>query len=231
MKKEEMNTRLDEFLREEKDVEEVTIPSQLEGTRTVFDGGDILCKEVTFTPEENMSEEWFWKKTHVQTMPKSNPYEIDFKRICDFVFSHCPKEMFTTLEALFFVFNEDGLRELAEYTGDEYGLECINMDEQIGLMWYEKNIVIVNVGLIQQTSEEMADEITPASEHICDGIIMTIVHGMRHLMLRTNFLLTDEECPVEEESEDAVEEYARRFADQWLQYTPDFVTRKQEGNV
>lgn len=231
MKKEEMNTRLDEFLREEKDVEEVTIPSQLEGTRTVFDGGDILCKEVTFTPEENMSEEWFWKKTHVQTMPKSNPYEIDFKRICDFVFSHCPKEMFTTLEALFFVFNEDGLRELAEYTGDEYGLECINMDEQIGLMWYEKNIVIVNVGLIQQTSEEMADEITPASEHICDGIIMTIVHGMRHLMLRTNFLLTDEERPVEEESEDAVEEYARRFADQWLQYTPDFVTRKQEGNV
>lgn len=231
MKKEEMNTRLDEFLREEKDVEEVTIPSQLEGTRTVFDGGDILCKEVTFTPEENMSEEWFWKKTHVQTMPKSNLYEIDFKRICDFVFSHCPKEMFTTLEALFFVFNEDGLRELAEYTGDEYGLECINMDEQIGLMWYEKNIVIINVGLIQQTSEEMADEITPASEHICDGIIMTIVHGMRHLMLRTNFLLTDEECPVEEESEDAVEEYARRFADQWLQYTPDFVTRKQEGNV
>lgn len=231
MKKEEMYARIDEFLREEEDAEEVTIPSQPEGTRTVFDGGDILCKEVTFTPEENMNEEWFWKKAHVQTQPKSNPYEIDFKAICNFVFSHCPKEMFTTLEALFFVFNEDGLSELAQYTGDDYGYECINMDEQIGLMWYEKNIVIVNVGLIQQTSEEMADEITPASEHICDGIIMTIVHGMRHLMLRTNFLLTDEECPIEEESEDAVEEYARRFADQWLQYTPDFVTRKQEGNV
>lgn len=190
-----------------------------------------MGKEVTFTPEENMNEKWFWKKAHLQTPPKSNPYEIDFKGICDFVFTRCPKELFTTLEALFFVFNEKGLRKLAKYTGDNYGYECINMDEQIGLMWYEKNIVIVNVGLIQQTSEEMADEMTPASEHICDGIIMTIVHGMRNLMLHTNFLLTDEECPVEEKNDDAVEEYARRFADQWLQYTPDFVTRKQEGNV
>lgn len=231
MKKEEMYARIDEFLREEEEAEEVTIPSQPKGTRTIFDGGDIIGKEVTFTPEENMNEKWFWKKAHLQTPPKSNPYEIDFKGICDFVFTRCPKELFTTLEALFFVFNEKGLKKLAKYTGDDYGLECINMDEQIGLMWYEKNIVIVNVGLIQQASEEMADEMTPASEHICDGIIMTIVHGMRHLMLRTNFLLTDEECPVEEESEDAVEEYARRFADQWLQYTPDFVTRKQEGNV
>lgn len=231
MKKEEMNSRLDEFLREEKDAEEVTLPSQPEGTRTIFDGSDIMAKEVTFTPEENMNEEWFWKKVHLQTPPKSNPYAIDFKEICDFVFSRCPKEMFMTLEALFFVFDDDGLSELAEYTGDDYGLECIDMDEQIGLMWYEKNIVIVNVGLIQKTSEEMADEITPATDHICDGIMTTIVHGMRHLMLRTNFLLSEEEYPLEEENECAVEEYARQFADQWLQYIPEFVTRKEEGNV
>lgn len=219
MKKEELFTRLDSFLAEDKDSEELFYPNQPENTRTIFDYGDIIAKEISFVPEESMSEKWLLSKTHIQNKPHDSLYNIDFESIVKFVFGHADKELFTTLNAIFFVYDEDGLDELYEYTGDEYALECIDLDENIGLMWYEKNIVIVNVGLIIRTSEEIEDYVIPASEHIEEGIITTLVHELRHLMADTNHLLTEEECSSSECQEDAVEEYSRRFSDQFLLQT------------
>lgn len=216
MKKEELFARLDRFLEEDKNVEEMFYPKQPENTRTIFDYGDIMAKEISFVPEESMSEKWLLNKTHIQKKPKSSLYNIDFESVVKFVFDHADKELFTTLDAIFFVYDEGGLDELYEYTGDEYALECIDLDECIGLLWYEKNIVIVNIGLIIRASEEIEDCVIPAAEHIEEGIITTIVHELRHLMVDTNYLLTEEECPSSECQEDAVEEYSRRFSDRFL---------------
>lgn len=214
MKKEELYMRLDKFLAEDKESEEL-ISNQPEA-RTIFDYGDIIAKEISFVPEEAMSEKWLLDKTHIQKSPKNTSYDIDFESIVRFVFAHADKELFTTLDSIFFVYDENGLNDLYKHTGDEYALECIDLDECVGLLWYEKNIVIVNVGLIIRTSEEIEDYDIPAAEHIEEGIITTLVHELRHLMADTNYLLTEEECPSSECQEDAVEEYARRFSDQFL---------------
>ena len=232
MTKTQLDKSLDQFLQEENAEELQHIPGQPAGCRTIFDYGDIIGKEVSFTPEEAMSADWFWSKAHIQTVPKDNRYDIDFKAICDFVFAHVEREMFTTLDAVFFVFDDDGLEKLYDYTGDEYAQECIDMDQAVGLMWYEKNIIIINVGLIQKSSEEIADEFCPAKNHIADGIVMTIVHELRHLMLDTNVLLSEEAYPYSENAEEAVEEFTRRFADRWLYGNTEFVQKaKNEGVV
>ena len=224
MKKMELDAALNQFLKNE-DAEEYFWPDQMSGNRTIFDYSDIVGKEISFTPEENMSAGWFWSKAHVQPAPANNQYDIDFRGICDFVFAHVERELFTTLDALFFVFNEEGLDEVFDYTGDEYALECIDMDEDIGLMWYEKNIIVINVGLIQKSSEDLADEFRSAASHASDGIVMTIVHELRHLMLETNVLLPEEKYPDYEVTEAAVEEYTRQFADRWLLGNSVFVNR------
>ena len=110
MKKMELDAALDRFLKEE-DAEEYFWPDQMAGNRTIFDYSDIVGKEISFTPEENMSADWFWSKAHVQPAPANNQYDIDFRGICDFVFAHVERELFTTLDAIFFVFNEEGLDE------------------------------------------------------------------------------------------------------------------------
>ena len=78
MKKEELFARLDRFLKEDKNVEEMFYPNQPENTRTIFDYGDIMAKEISFVPEESMSEKWLLNKTHIQKKPKSSLYNIDF---------------------------------------------------------------------------------------------------------------------------------------------------------
>lgn len=88
-----------------------------------------------------------------------------------------------------------------------------------------RNIIVINVGLIQKSSEDLADEFRSAASHASDGIVMTIVHELRHLMLETNVLLPEEKYPDYEVTEAAVEEYTRQFADRWLLGNSVFVNR------
>lgn len=224
MKKAKLDVELNKFLQEE-NAEELFPPQQADGCRTVFDYGDIVAKEISFVPEESMNKDWLWDKVHIQSIPAGIHYNIDFRSICDFVFAHVEREMFTTLDSIFFLFDESGLEELYDYTGDDYALECLDMDRVIGLMWYEKNIILINVGLIQKTSEEIADEFCPSESQFSDGIVTTLVHELRHLMLDTNVLLSEEDYPYSENAEDAVEEFTRQFADRWLLGRHEFVEK------
>lgn len=214
MKKHELDVRLNQFLLENDHFEEMFYDDSQNGDRTIFGFVDnYMAKEITFTPEENMTKKWLSEKIHIQSRKEESEYIFDFNGICDFILSHANKELFTTLDSIFFVFDEEGLKELETYTGDSYAFDCIDLDEYIGMMWYEKNIVIINVSLIEKMAKENADEFIPANEQVSSGIVTTLVHELRHLMTLTNVLLTDKECTENDKLEESVENYARNFED------------------
>lgn len=119
--------------------------------------------------------------------------------------------MLTTLSAVFFLEDEGDLQALYEFSGDEYALECIDMDEYIGLMWFYQNIVLVNVRAIIQVSQDVCLPGEDPAREIEIGVLSTLAHELRHLMLDTNVLLDAEMQQYADEG--SVEEYGNKFAE------------------
>lgn len=218
MEKDNLNDRVERLLWEQ-DVEESPNPGDAEyGTRTLIDHGDIIPKETSYTPEESMTTDWLWGKVHIQSQvpPEYRRFNFRYRELCDFVFKTLDRELFTTLNAIFFVYDKAGLLELERFTEDSYAQSCIKLDKEIGLMWYEYDIVIINVGLIQKNCEADAIDGVPVEDEIGIGIVSTLVHELRHLMVSTNNLLTELELPYSENTEEAVERFTQQYNDQHL---------------
>ena len=205
MKKEMLDKRLDEYL-ETANAEEYKAEGEY---RCVYSYD--LDKDIAFTPQEMMDEAWFLDKTHTPKSSQCLGYSLNYEKLCKFAFAHLDKELLTTLSAVFFLEDETDLQDLYEFSGDEYALECIDMDECIGLMWFYRNIVLVNVRTIIQVSQDVCLPGEDPAREIEIGVLSTLAHELRHLMLDTNVLLDAEMQQYADER--SVEEYGNKFAE------------------
>ena len=111
-------------------------------------------------------------------------------------------------------FKDSGLVHLQERFEDDYALEL--GDELLGVMWYERNAVVINMGEIVRTGEwidresiDVEDPYFSAENQIIIGLLTTALHELRHLQMDTNIVLPLDEYPLELGNEAAVEEYCR----------------------
>lgn len=85
-----------------------------------------------------------------------------------------------------------------------YGWE--SLDNCVGRTLNAHKIAVVNHQEIAEQAKLLADEIFTEDEEYATGIIQTVIHEVRHLMIDTNpFLSID----TKEESEESVEEFCR----------------------
>lgn len=90
--------------------------------------------------------------------------------------------------------------------------EWYNYDEQencVGRMFHAHQIVFIHEALIREQAKELCDEIFSEDEEYQTGIVITLLHEMRHLMLDTNAFISEDKIPLSEQVEDAVENFAR----------------------
>lgn len=100
---------------------------------------------------------------------------------------------------------------------DEYAMEV--GIEALGINWVERSAVIINIGEIVRSSEEIAEEIY-GDKHICfqnifrEGLISTICHEFRHSVYDINETVykdgSDPRYPATGGKEENVEEYGNR---------------------
>ena len=193
------------------DIEDITIEEDTDTYIVIWDEGGNIEKQIKFRFEEKFSEDIL--KSLIYISPKLTEF-IDINIITSYIFS-LDKNLFTTLEHLCFMWDEEDYDWLFDETGDEYA-KFIMDDEVVGRMWNERNICIIDVKNIFKTTYKMMSEDEDSFlgrqyffEDINNGIMMTAIHELRHLMLDTNIILPEDIYPLELSSEDAVEGFCR----------------------
>lgn len=94
-------------------------------------------------------------------------------------------------------------------------IESLMDDNVLGKVWFYRNVAIIDVQNIVKSAEEVEKEDIelgyPSRKHqdVIEQIVLTMVHELRHLMLDTNIVLSEEEYPTNLGSESKVEQFAR----------------------
>ena len=92
----------------------------------------------------------------------------------------------------------DDMREWHQWA-DEEGL--------IGHTFVAHQIAMINESAVAAVAKEVSDDSFPYEKEYQIGMLTTLIHEMRHLMLETNPFLPEDEFPESEKEERAVEEF------------------------
>ena len=134
---------------------------------------------------------------------------------------HIDPMMLVTLGKVYIMHGSDDIDELmkdAECTHRHDIPEIITDDNFIGVHWFDKQSIVINVKTIKDAVKESQDE-TPdvyinEGREIAIGIYTTLTHEIRHLGL-SNPYLNEDDYPLSEESEDAVERWGIEEFEKW----------------
>lgn len=120
-----------------------------------------------------------------------------------------------TLNGLFIVSNEEDYEKFLDEVNTHTALnlnewyEWESIEDNCGMMLYVAKIAVINENVIYKMSLELGDDLVSPEEEYSIGIVQTVIHELRHLMLETNCFFPEEIASIEENAEDAVEEFCR----------------------
>lgn len=127
--------------------------------------------------------------------------------------------MFITINRICFVACESDMEEVARELRVERGALpesiCFDDDDPIGLFWYAENSVLINLWAIRKANEKLNEETGIANDFWTEhsGIILTLIHELRHAALGANPFLPEDLYPASGAEENAVERWARETYD------------------
>ncbi len=128
------------------------------------------------------------------------PKEFDVNKdvLADYLWNVSDKNAFVTLNEIVILwddeFSSDPERErLFEEYSDEFALELSS--GFLGQLWFDRNIVAINLKEITDTSREIAEENADIASFdsffqfdnlVIQGLLTTALHDLRHLQMDTN---------------------------------------------
>lgn len=142
--------------------------------------------------------------------------------LLDFLTNEIDKNALSVCECIAFIWDEEDnisttRQKLADDFGDEYALYAC--EDTLGLTWTERQIILINVGLIYQINNEI---IYNDETDLLLGILSTIFHEFRHLLYECHELLElgPDSYPYDGGEEIAVEDYGNSHAEKtYVRYT------------
>lgn len=213
-----------EYLLTEKDIRKVieeeadlTIYEETEDGLFLIDDED--CKQFQVHFLEHMNAQRLAELIHISSAIPVE-YRPDKQILADYLWNTCDKNAFVTLNELVIFWDDDGWstdperERLYNEHSDEFALELAA--GYLGQLWFDCNIVAVNMRVIVDTSSEIAKEnedlYSPYFEFehlVTEGLLTTALHELRHLQMDTNIFLPEDVYPLSLNAEKAVEEYGR----------------------
>lgn len=94
----------------------------------------------------------------------------------------------------------DIAREWYEYADEE---------KYCGKLFAPHQIAYINERKHVELAKELADEMHSAEYEYEIGIIITLIHEMRHMLLECHHFISEDDIPLTEATEEAVEDFAR----------------------
>lgn len=164
-------------------------------------------------PEE-ITEETIRKIISIPEAVTQKYPKLTAEAIAKNLFQNLDRNTFCCVTKIDFVDSTDNLDALQEE--DDYPEQLYNendrlTDELVGLFWYSRKVVIVNLHAIEAAAAELTLQLHCPEERLKEteiGIWVTLIHELRHSMLDNPFL-PEEDYPLYLGEEDEVEEYSR----------------------
>lgn len=160
--------------------------------------------------------------------------DIDFDSLFDFGTQKVDKEAFYKVireyidmnlfimpEKIYLINNEEELDNLLE----EFPCQGMNMDGTVGINWVEDSVIVINVCLIKKLVNEDIEQYPSINfkEEFNRAMWETLIHELRHMACDIGLIITEDEMPIEEGSEDCVEEYCRKIFETHIEGTKDYM--------
>lgn len=170
--------------------------------------------ETQYRYEESCNDEYVRGLIHIGKKARDRGLEEDY--IIDVLkkgFGDWYYDAICTLSGIIIPSDETEFKEMIDESirtndnADEY-YDYGEESDVVGKMYFLHQMVFINEEKIESMSKELADEIFTEDEEYQTGIVMTILHEMRHLMLETHMFISEDQIPLSENAEDAVEEFA-----------------------
>ena len=178
----------------EQDIRKIIKDDGLEVIEETLTGLLLYCaqlgKELSVNFIEKISASNIADRIHISSAIPEN-YHIDKNVLAQYLWNVCDRNAFVTLNEIVILWNDgenldpEQARLYEEYY-DEFVRElAVN---QLGQMWFDRNIVAINMYEIVKTAREIAEENKNFSspyfkfENILrEGILTTALHELRHL--------------------------------------------------
>lgn len=172
---------------------------------------------ITFQFEEACTDKYVKSLIHIGESAKNRGLTPNFIiNVLKKAFGDLYYDAICTLSGIIIPSNEKEFNEMlqASFRTSDIATEWYDYFEEnniVGKMYYTHQIVFINEAAISDLSKELSDDgISSETDEYETGMIMTLLHEMRHLMLDTNILLSEEIIPLTENSEEAVENFSRQ---------------------
>lgn len=171
--------------------------------------------ETTFRFEESCTDEYVKSIIHIGKDAKTRGLKEEFiVNVLKKAFGDDYFDAICTLSGIIIPSTEKEFKQMLNdsiRTSDdvEEWYEWEDNNECVGRMLTCHQIVFINENLIAQKSKELAFSKYEEKKEYEIGILVTLLHEMRHLMLDTNPFLPEDEFTEEMKSEDSVEAFAR----------------------
>lgn len=172
--------------------------------------------EIEFRFEEACTDEHMRSLIHIGSGAANNKLTANYViAVLKKAFGDDYFDAICTLSGIIIVSNEDEFKQMLKesiHTSDEadewYDWE--ENQEYVGRMFTAHQIVFINENAVAKGAKELSFDKYEERKEYEIGMLVTLIHEMRHLMLDTNPFLPEDEFPEELREEDAVENFARQ---------------------
>jgi hypothetical protein len=200
---------------------EVEILAESNDSIVVYDNADIMDRDYEIKNPNILTKDWLKEHTIITPSVNELPQKINVDKMIDWVYENIDKDMYLTLERIIICNDEEkDFDYLRDYNDELYSqLECNDLpsENQLGIMWYDASIVVVNFGTIIKTTNEMIEDgylyEYEKNDNINYGLISTLAHEIRHLAQANPYLPEDVLQQCGDDEEDA-EQYAINICDE-----------------
>ena len=202
--------------------DEMSVISEDNNRITIWDYyNDDIDRTYTLTDPDIIDKDYV-KDRIIITKSADDLIDIDKDMISEYLCEYA-KNTLINLEEIIFINDYDKDFEELYKRKDGYNwqeiLEVNDLptDNELGIMWFERSMVVVNIGEILKNAEEMAKsgdiypEDIPKETGI--GIITTLLHELRHIEQANPYMPAIEFDQISMDPEADAEEYARNCYD------------------
>lgn len=195
----------------------ITVEDYNERFITVYDEyhGYMNSRRYTIRNPKKIDEKYLSSLILISDDAKKLNPTIDIKKVIAYL-DKLDKNMLMTVQRICFITNEE--EDTDTIYQDELFAEGIEAghginDNQIGITWWDMDIILINLKAIQEISKEFSYDKYDFQKEYNLGILTTIVHEIRHCAQENPYLEEKYINPLSIDPEADAEEYARNYVD------------------
>ena len=213
----------------------ITIEDKNDVSITVFDFMDVEETNRFFTIRnpKHINREYLDSILRISDCVKDSSVDLDREKMLDYLDKEVDKDMLMTVQRIVFVTgdeeDEDSLYKdkLISEAQFEAGHD-LPFDNLYGVRWWDYDVVVTNIKALKEELDSVGIPDNSMEEKLNEGVMVTMLHEIRHCAQANRFLPASVLKPVSYDSEVDAEEYAQGF---YERHPADIIKIKEKKHV